>query len=244
MGRFQKAIPIILTLTLGACTFHHPSAPISLKGELPDMPPPFTAWRSLPAPQLVWNGAVQAKFQFYLRENKRELEASLERLAEYLPGLLPIFERYALPPELLYLGVVESAFRPEVKSRAGATGIWQLMKPIAAEYGLKVGLFVDERKDPLKSTEAVAQILLDLYREFDDWYLALAAYNAGKFRIARVIRETGAKDFWSLCETGRLRAETEQFVPKFIAVALILEEGERYGLRDLLDERIANRTGN
>jgi membrane-bound lytic murein transglycosylase D len=125
--------------------------------------------------------------------------------------------------------VIESAFRKHAVSSAGAVGLWQLTAGTARRYGLRIDRYVDERRDPLKATEAAARYLKDLHARFGDWHLALAAYNAGEQRIARLVAKRPGSTFWQLSENGRLHAETADFVPKFLAVLQLTEGLEAYG---------------
>ena len=168
----------------------------------------------------------------YLSTRREEVIAEgLARGQRYLPLIREVFEREGVPLELSYIPLIESLYKPWVRSRASAVGLWQLMAPTARLYGLRVDWYVDERRDPVKSTEAIARFIKDYYREFDDWHLAIAAYNGGKGRVARALQRTGTEDFWSLATTRALPRETREFVPKILAAILIGSDPERYGLR-------------
>jgi len=118
-------------------------------------------------------------------------------------------------------------------SRSRASGPWQFIKGTGKRYGLKINWWVDERRDPVKSSHAAARYLKDLYEEFGSWSLALAAYNAGEGRIRRALKYTKAKDFWSVMRTMRIKPETKNYVPKFIAARLIALDPEAYGFHDI-----------
>lgn len=168
----------------------------------------------------------------YLSTNRGEvITDGLARGQRYLPLIREVFAAQGVPLELAYIPLIESLYKPYVRSRASAVGLWQLMAPTARLYGLRVDWYVDERRDPVKSTHAIARFILDYYREFDDWHLAIAAYNGGKGRVSRALRRTGTSDFWSLqSHTRALPRETREFVPKILAAILIGSDPGRYGL--------------
>ena len=126
-----------------------------------------------------------------------------------------------LPDILKYIPVIESSLRPDVKSRAGAVGLWQFMKSTAQMYDLKVNRTVDERKDPVKSTQAATEYLQSLYEKFDDWTLAIAAYNCGPGNVRKAIRKSGSRDYWTMRKY--LPKETQKYIPKLIAAAYLLK---------------------
>ena len=143
-----------------------------------------------------------------------------------LQGYFPLFEetldRYGLPLELKYLAVVESGLNPMARSHAGARGLWQFMYATAKYQGLRIDSYIDERRDPVRSTEAACKYLSRLYSLYDDWYLALAAYNAGPGNVNRAIRRSGGKrNFWEI--RFFLPRETRNYVPAFMAVAYLME---------------------
>jgi membrane-bound lytic murein transglycosylase D len=133
--------------------------------------------------------------------------------------VLGILRAHGLPEELIAVVAVESGFRPSVLSPKGARGLWQLMPETARRYGLAVGREADERLDPLKSTHAAARYLSDLYAQFADWPLALAAYNAGEQRVERALSRMGARDFWTLARHAALPKETRAYVPAVLSRA-------------------------
>ena len=137
----------------------------------------------------------------------------------------PIFEnalqKYNVPLELKYLPIVESSLNPRAKSRAGATGLWQFMFNTAKSLGLKVNSYVDERMDPVKSSDAAAKYLSELYLQFKDWNLAIAAYNYGPTNIKRAMKASGYSNFWNL--RGYLPKETANYVPSFLSTLYLFE---------------------
>ncbi len=174
------------------------------------------------------NPRVIEAVKFLSTQRHEYVQGGLERAQRYLPLILETFAEAGVPAELAWIPLIESLFKPVVRSRASAVGLWQLMAPTARLYGLRVDYFVDERRDPVKSTRAIARFILDYYSEFDDWHLAIAAYNGGKGRVGRAMRRTGATDFWSLATTPALPRETREFVPKILAAILIGSDPERY----------------
>ncbi|MDR0623510.1 MAG: transglycosylase SLT domain-containing protein, partial [Treponema sp.] len=158
------------------------------------------------------------------------LNGVIRRGSPYIPFIREELERRGLPPELLYLPVIESGYNPRAISRSGAAGLWQFMKNSMGPFGMTVTELVDERMDFWKSTQGALSKLEENYRHFEDWALALAAYNSGLGGVNRVVRQTGVRDYWVLSERGELRTETIHYVPKFLAVAHILSNPRRYGL--------------
>jgi len=153
----------------------------------------------------------------YLKENDEELAEVRERSSRPFTIIDSVMDHYDLPEELRYLAVIESELRPGAVSRVGAKGPWQLMAGTARDLGLKVSRLSDERTNYYKSTGAAALYLRDLHREFNDWLLVLAAYNAGPAPVYRAIRLAGSRNFWAL--ERYLPGETRQHVKRFIATA-------------------------
>jgi membrane-bound lytic murein transglycosylase D len=157
------------------------------------------------------------------------IEVGLERVGKYQPMIEKILKEEGVPLDLIYLCQAESAFEPRALSRAAAKGMWQFISSRGREYGLRQTWWIDERSDPEKSTRAAARHLKDLYMEFGDWYLAMAAYNAGPVRIQRAMEKTGADNFWSLAEKRALPKETINYVPNILALTIIGKNPEKYG---------------
>ncbi len=175
---------------------------------------------------LSYNEKVQVYIDRYLGRDKR-LISKMKGLAPYY---FPLFEhqlkKYDLPLEFKYLAIVESALNPKARSRSGATGLWQFMYPTGNQYGLQVTSYVDERKNPLKSTISACEYFVALYDIFSDWNLVLAAYNGGPGYIKGKIKSSGTSDFWELYPY--LRTETRNFIPKFIAVNYAMNYADEY----------------
>jgi membrane-bound lytic murein transglycosylase D len=174
------------------------------------------------------NDRTKTKIQYYLRPGRKmDLIEKYKRSGRYMPMIRAIFEEYDLPPFLVYLPILESGFLPQSRSRAGAVGLWQLMPATASDYGLKYSKWIDERRDPEKSTIVAAEMLRFLYDEFSNWELALAAYNSGFNKIKRAIRREKTTDYWKL---RRIPRETRNFVPNFYAILHLLANPKQYAL--------------
>lgn len=178
---------------------------------------------------LVSNAVVSGAIAYLQSHARGYIENVLKRLGQYRPMISKVLRKQGLPQDLIYLAGPESAFNPYATSRKGAKGMWQLMSGTAALHGLKENRWVDERRDPLKSTQAAAAELKDLYQTFGDWYLALAAYDSGPLTVQRAIQRTGYADYWTLRQLHALPPETENYVPVFLATALIAKDPAAYG---------------
>jgi membrane-bound lytic murein transglycosylase D len=144
-----------------------------------------------------------------------------------------VLKANGLPEDLVYMALIESGFNPKAYSRRRASGPWQFITRTGKRYGLEVDWWIDERRDPEKSTIAAARHLKDLYDQFSCWYLAAAGYNAGAGKISRAIQRYRTEDFWELTKHKYLKRETRHYVPKMIAAALIAKEPEKYGFTDI-----------
>ena len=157
------------------------------------------------------------------------IQVGLERVGRYQAMIGQILKEEGVPQDLIYLCQAESAFIPRALSRAKAKGMWQFISSRGKEYGLRQTWWIDERSDPEKSTRAAARHLKDLYQEFGDWYLAMAAYNAGPVRIQRAMKKIGADNFWTLANKRALPKETINYVPNILALTIIGKNPEKYG---------------
>ena len=182
---------------------------------------------------LTLNKRVEWFLQHFQTKGKNSFRSWLEKSGEYIPMIQGILRHYGLPEDLAYLALIESGFNLRAYSRCHAVGLWQFLKGTAKRYDLTIDWWVDERRDPEKSTRAAARYLSDLYKEFGSWYLAMAGYNAGAGRIRWAIRKAGTKNFWYLADKRLLKRETRDYVPKMIAATLIAKEPERYGFGDV-----------
>src|SRR5262249_10011013 len=154
---------------------------------------------------------------------------ALSRSGRYVPRMSSILAKEGLPPELAYLPLIESGFRTRAISRAGAVGPWQFIRGTGRRYGLRIDRYVDERRGPVKSTQAAAKYLKDLHEMFGNWHLSLAAYNTGEQNIARILGQGRVQNYWQMSERGYLYEETADFVPEFLAALHIAETPEAYG---------------
>ena len=178
---------------------------------------------------IVMDPSVQAHIRYFNTAIHDRFGQWLLRLSRYQPLVETIFSEFHLPSDLVYLSLVESGFNPYAYSRAKATGPWQFMKGTAKAYGLRVDTYVDERRDPIKSTVAAARYLRDLYDLFGAWPLAMAAYNAGEGKVMRALHKAKAESFSEISKTRLIRRETKEYVPRFMAATIIARNPNRYG---------------
>jgi len=164
------------------------------------------------------------------------LEHAWARAGRYRDMISRILKQEGVPQDLIYLAQAESGFQPLALSRAGARGMWQFMAQSGALYGLERNWWVDDRQDPEKATLAAARHLKDLYKQFGDWYLAMAAYNSGASTVQHAVERTGYADFWELYRRGVLPQETRNYVPIILAETIILKNPEAYGLGHIAAE--------
>ncbi len=180
---------------------------------------------------------INKQVEFYLNifqnRQRKYFKKWLARSGKYLPSIHREFKRAGLPQDLVYLAMIESGFNPSAYSRAHAVGLWQFIKGTGRHYGLRINSWIDERREPEKATQAAAAYLGTLYNEFGDWYLAVAAYNAGEGKIRRAIKRYKTRDFWKLAQGKYLRLETKRYVPKLIAAIIIAREPAKYGFTDI-----------
>lgn len=180
---------------------------------------------------LIQNDPVNNYMAYYWIRRPDVMERWLERSELYFPMMERIFREEGVPTELIHLSMIESGLVPVATSRAKAVGLWQFMKATGSMYGLKVDSWVDERRDPEKSTRAAARHLKDLYAVWGDWHLALAGYNVSPGRIRSSIRNAGnVKDFWAISQY--LPAETRGYVPSFIAATIVAANREQFGFKE------------
>ncbi|MDP9264469.1 MAG: transglycosylase SLT domain-containing protein [Acidobacteriota bacterium] len=187
---------------------------------------------------LVMNDIVASYVNFFSRSPKGHGTAvhSLTRAGRYREMISRILREEGVPQDLIYLAQAESGFKNLALSRAGARGMWQFMAGRASEYGLERNWWVDERQDPEKATRAAARHLRDLYAQFGDWYLALAAYNSGPGNVQRGVERTGYADFWELYRRDALPRETKNYVPIIIAATIVAKNPAQYGLGNVIPE--------
>ena len=179
---------------------------------------------------------VTRQYKYFLRKGRPTMSASSKRAEQFLAYAKRVFRSRGMPEDLAYLAIVESGYRCEVRSPAGAAGTWQFMPYTGQKYGLNQDWWTDERLDPFKSTEAAADYLQKLYGDFGDWPTAIAAYNAGEGKIGRAKQGTGGRDFFEiksrnhmLDDRAQLRDETKQYVPRYLAVTKIMRNLPQLG---------------
>jgi membrane-bound lytic murein transglycosylase D len=186
---------------------------------------------------LIMNDQVASFINYFSTRGKGTLERGLARSGRYRDMIQSILKQEGVPQDLIYLAQAESGFHPLALSRAGARGMWQFMGSRAAGYGLERNWWVDDRQDPEKATRAAARHLKDLYNQFGDWYLAMAAYNSGPGTVQRAVQRTGYADFWELYRRGVLPKETRNYVPIIIAVTIMAKNPAQYGLQDVVPDQ-------
>ena len=177
---------------------------------------------------LVMNSQVESYIRYFQGKGRKGFNIWLRRYVQYRDMMLPILEEYDLPEELIVVSMIESGFDPKAVSRAKAVGLWQFMYLTGKQYGLERNWYIDERQDPEKSTKAAAKYFKDLYKQFDDWYLVLAAYNTGPGRVNRALKLHETSDYWQLYS---LPKDTKNYIPYFLSSAIILRDPEKYGFK-------------
>lgn len=167
---------------------------------------------------------------------RRTLVAGLKRAGRYKPMISRILDEEGIPQEFIFLAQAESGFLPRAMSYMAAGGMWQFIRETGGKYGLKHDAWVDERFDPEMATRAAARHLRDLYHEFGDWYLAIAAYNCGQGNVDKAVAKTGYADVWELRSRGTLPVETSNYVPIILAMTIMAKNPANYGIEDIIPE--------
>ena len=205
---------------------HHDGQDLEL--QLPD--------EELPASDipLTLNHKVEYMVNFFQTSGRKAFAKWLSRSERYIPMMKEVLKKEGLPEDLVYVAMIESGFSPHAYSVASAVGPWQFISGTGKRYSLRIDPWIDERRDPLKSSVAAALYLKELYSLFNnDWYLATAGYNAGENKILRAINMYNTRDFWEISQGGYLKRETKDYVPKLLAAAIIAKEPARYGFADV-----------
>ena len=179
---------------------------------------------------LMINEYVAGYINYFSTHGRGVFEGAWVRSGQYREMILRIFREEGIPQDLIYLAQAESGFKPLALSRARARGMWQFMASRGVGYGLRRSWWVDDRQDPEKATRAAARHLKDLYNQFGDWYLAMAAYNSGPGNVQQAVRRTGYADFWELYKRNVLPAETKNYVPIILAMTIMSKNPAQYGL--------------
>ncbi len=183
--------------------------------------------------RLDYNRDVQRWLDYFQGRGARHMRVYLSRASRYRPLMQSILREYSLPEDLFYIALIESGFSPTAYSHASAVGYWQFIRGTAVRYGLRIDGHVDERRDPVLSTRAAAEYFRALYSLFGDWHLAMAGYNTGENRVQRLLLHHRTRDFWELARVSRLPRETKNYVPKYIAAAMIAKDPAKYGFVDV-----------
>jgi membrane-bound lytic murein transglycosylase D len=186
---------------------------------------------------LMMTDPVAGYINYFSTRGRGTLERALVRSGRYEDMIRRVLKEEGVPQDLIYLAQAESGFHPLAVSRAGARGMWQFMGSRAKGYGLERNWWVDDRQDPEKSTRAAAHHLKDLYNQFGDWYLAMAAYNSGPGTVQSAVKRTGYADFWQLYKRNVLPKETRNYVPIIIAVTIMAKNPQQYGLEDVVADK-------
>ena len=191
---------------------------------------PFQMLGGIPT---LLNDRVKGFIDFFQNKADNFFTKSLARSQAYEGMMKQIFREKNLPEELFYLALIESGYNPLAQSRAKALGIWQFMSKTAKRFGLKVDKWVDERRDPEKSTYAAAEYLKSLHEMFNCWYLATASYNAGEGKIFQAMKRAKSQDFWEISKHRYLKRETNEYVPMFLAAMIIAQDPQKYGFSNI-----------
>jgi len=189
---------------------------------------------------LMMTDQVAGYITYFSGHGRGVFERAFARSGRYHDMIVSTFKEQGIPQDLIYLAQAESGFHPLAVSRVGARGIWQFMASRGRGYGLSHNMWVDDRQDPEKSTRAAARHLKDLYNQFGDWYLAMAAYNSGPGTVQAAVKRTGYADFWELYRRNVLPKETRNYVPIILAVTIMAKNPSQYGLDDVVMERPAD----
>jgi membrane-bound lytic murein transglycosylase D len=189
---------------------------------------------------LMMTDQVAGYISYFSGRGRGVFDRAYARSGRYHDMIVKTLKQEGVPQDLIYLAQAESGFHPLAVSRVGARGIWQFMASRARGYGLYHNMWVDDRQDPEKSTRAAAQHLKDLYNQFGDWYLAMAAYNSGPGTVQAAVKRTGYADFWELYRRNVLPKETRNYVPIILAVTIMAKNPSQYGLDQVVMERSAD----
>jgi membrane-bound lytic murein transglycosylase D len=186
---------------------------------------------------VTYNRKVSRWIKHFQGPGKRWFTTYLNRSYRYMPRMKEILKQRGLPQDLAFVAMIESGFSPHAVSTANAVGYWQFIDATGERYGLRQDWWVDERRDYIRSTEAAARYLADLYRLFDSWYLTASAYNMGENRLKRLIRRHQTRNFWALAQQPDFPVETREYIPKLIAAVLIAKMPRLYGFLDIAPQR-------
>ncbi len=189
---------------------------------------------------VVINKQVETYIRLFQTKQKKTFARWLGRSTRYLPYIRAEFKKAGLPQDLAYLAMIESGFNQRAYSHAHAVGLWQFIRSTGRLYNLTINKYVDERRDFEKSTAAAIAFLSDLYKDFGDWHLAVAAYNAGPGKVRSGMKRYKVNDFWKLATKKHLRLETKRYVPKLIAAIIVAKAPENYGFDKIVYQHPLN----
>ncbi|HSY91974.1 MAG TPA: LysM peptidoglycan-binding domain-containing protein [Candidatus Binatus sp.] len=228
----QKSEPAPIDLTNDATNGVTPAADASVKAKAQAE---IKNTRSdLP---LMMTDQVAGYITYFSGRGRGVFERAFARSGRYHDMIVSTLKEEGVPQDLIYLAQAESGFHPLAVSRVGARGIWQFMASRGRGYGLHHNMWVDDRQDPEKSTRAAARHLKDLYNQFGDWYLAMAAYNSGPGTVQAAVKRTGYADFWELYRRNVLPKETRNYVPIIMAMTIMTKNPSQYGLDQVAKDR-------
>ena len=176
-----------------------------------------------------YNKDVQRWVRYFSGSGRKYYQRWLNRAPEFTPMMKKKLKAANLPEDLIYLSMIESGYSTHAYSSAAAVGLWQFIRPTGRDMGMRVDEWIDDRRDPKLATDAAVKFLGILHRRFGDWRLAWAAYNGGPGRVSRRIKKYKTRDFWTLAKKGAFPSETDNYVPKIMAAAIIGKDPEKYG---------------
>lgn len=242
---FRVALSALLVLALSSCAHREPQSE-STDPEAPQVtlhePESFRV-TDPQGPKLVdeeleqipteINPLVEKWITYFQGRGRPHMERYLARSTRYMQLMKKILKQNGLPEDLVYIALIESGFSSQATSRAAAVGYWQFIRGTGKRYGLQINSLVDERRDPVLSTQAAAEYFKGLYSVFGSWYLAMASYNVGENRVKREVMNHYTRDFWELARKKRFPKETVNYIPKFIAAKMIGNDPAKYGFENI-----------
>lgn len=204
---------------------------VSTEGELAPLPEGLNlAHYDFP---VIINKQVLYYLDLFQGKQRKSFSIWLARSSRYIPAIEEQFKKAGLPRDLAYLAMIESGFNPSAYSPADASGLWQFIEGTGRNHGLRIDSWVDERREPDKATKAAIRYLSKLYQDFGNWYLAVAAYNAGEGRIGNACKNSNTENFWEIAGSNGIYLETKRYVPKLIAAILIARNPDKFGFTDI-----------
>lgn len=220
-GSEETGLPLVQVRDVESFRMSDPEPPAVLSPEFSEIPSEV-------------NEKVEQWVRYFQGPRGRpHMERYLARMTRYSTLMKRILRRNGLPEDLIYIALIESGFSHKATSHAAAVGYWQFIRGTGKRYGLEINTLVDERRDPVLSTQAAAEYYKMLYGEFNSWYLSMASYNVGENRVRREIIRNGTRDFWTLAHKRRLPKETINYVPKFLAARMIGNDPAKYGFAEI-----------